>query len=247
MSRSSVTLAPLSVWVLDWSRSGGRGEELRHACHECWQVALDAVQQPLAQLHGGLDDLSRASDSAGLELGPHLVAERLVAKDDVTEDARVFQRLGRALGQGGRAGVGGVPDDHRPAAVPGGGQYVLLEPGVVDRGRVRERVTDLVPGPVVGIGQLAHDRQRLLGRETGAVLSLLDEVGVHAVLAGRAVAGDVAGPAVDQVRAGDAGGPGDEGPADSHAGAAGLEIDAECVAGPGADAVRSDNEVIPAG
>src|SRR6185437_8904243 len=117
----------------------------------------------------------------------------------------------------------------------------------VHAGRVGERLADLVPRAVVGLGQLHHRGQLLLGGQRAAVLGVLDDVGIEAVLAGGAVAGDVGRAAVVQVGAGDAGRPRPEGAPDAHADRLRLEVDAERAAGPGADAVGADDDVVAAG
>ena len=124
---------------------------------------------------------------------------------------------------------------------------VALEACVVDALGIGHLLADLVPGTVVGLGESAHHLERLLGRQLGAVLDVLDEVGVEGVLAGRAVAGDVAGAAVDEVGAGDGGGRGREDAPDAHAVALGFDVDADGATGPGSDPVRADDDVVAPG
>jgi hypothetical protein len=198
-------------------------------------------------LVGGVDDGLGALEAAGGEGGPQALVDRRVPEQQFSEHGGVLKRLGAALGQGGRAGVCGVPDQHDAAPVPRRGEHMRLEQRVVDRGGVGQARPDVIPGTVIGGRDLEHRRELLLGGQRAPVPRVLDDVGVQRVLTGGAVAGDIGRAAVVQVGAGDAGRARAEGPPDAHPRGADRVRDAEHVPGRGADAVRRDDEVIPAG
>ena len=88
---------------------------------------------PLGELVGGVDDGLRALEPAGVERVPEVLVERVALGQQLREDDGVLQGHGTALGDGGRAGVRGVADQHDPPAVPRDVEHVGLEPGVVHR------------------------------------------------------------------------------------------------------------------
>jgi hypothetical protein len=178
---------------------------------------------------------------------PQVLVERVAVEEQLGEDDGVLERLRAALRDGGRAGVRRVADQHDPAPVPRLVEDVGLEPGVVDAGRVGQRLADLVPRAVVGLRELLHRGELLLRGKPAAILGVLDDVRVERVVAGGAVAGDVGRAAVVEVGAGHARRAGPERPPDAHADGRRLEVDAEGAPGPGADAVGPDDEVVPAG
>ena len=200
-----------------------------------------------AELAGRLDHGLGPVEPPGGERRPQPVVERGGRQQQLGEHGRVLQGLRGALGQGRRAGVGGVADQHDPAPVPRGGHEQGLKKRVADRGRVGQRRPDVVPRPVVGGGELAHGREPLRRRLPGAVPCVLHQVCVQRVLAGGAVPGDVRGPAVVQVGPGHAGRPGPERAEDAHARRPGLVGDPDHPPGRRPDTVRPDDEVVAPG
>ena len=94
------------------------------SCH--WASWLEASTTVFARSNRRAWKASHRSWSSVSALGQQL-----------REDDGVLQGHRTALGDGGRAGVRGVADEHHPAAVPRRVEEVGLEPGVVDPGRGR--------------------------------------------------------------------------------------------------------------
>ena len=92
-----------------------------------------AVEQPLAELDRGSTTALARGRRRAVNASHRSSSTGFALDQQLAEHRGVLERLRRALGQGRRAGVGGVADQHDPAAVPRGVEHVRLEPGVVDR------------------------------------------------------------------------------------------------------------------
>ena len=114
-----------------------------------------AVEQPLAELHGAVDDRRAPGRSRRSVNAVQQLARPRVSRGDqqLGEDVRRPPAPSRRPGRGWAGSVRGVADQHDPAAVPRPVEQVRLEPGVVDRAGSVRLSPDLVPRPAVGVGE----------------------------------------------------------------------------------------------
>src|SRR5690349_11499329 len=74
--------------------SGSFAEQVCDAGHQRRHVTLLVVQEPLAELYGGGDDLARAGLASVGELRPQLVGHLVAREEELRQDAGVLERLG---------------------------------------------------------------------------------------------------------------------------------------------------------